>query len=155
MKILFYRWGAYTEKDIVEELSAKGVTVNEIIYPVKDKHHDDNLETMLGNMIDKGSFDAVLSINYFPVVASVCNTRNIKYISWTYDAPLNVTNIEDTLGFETNYVFMFDRLQTDGYINAGFNNVYHLPLAVSTKRYDRIVLTEAFLIICKWRSICV
>ena len=142
MRILLYRWGAYTETDIEKELKNQGIYVREFIYPVENKHQDEKMEKSMTDMIQVDKIDAVFSVNYFPVVAKVCNRENIKYISWSYDAPLNVTNIEETLGFETNYVFMFDRLQAEQYICKGYRNVYHLPLAVSTDKYDRIVVNE-------------
>ena len=55
--------------------------------------------------------------------------------------PLNVPNIEQTLGYETNHVFLFDRIQALSYQKRGFSQVYHLPLAVNIDRLANIKTT--------------
>jgi len=80
-----------------------------------------------------------MSVNYYPVIAQGCYENNVKYISWSYDAPLDVRNIEETLGYPTNYVFLFDKIQVQKYRNQGFERIYHLPLAANINRLDKII----------------
>lgn len=87
---------------------------------------------------NKDDYYCVFSINYWPLISSVCQTLNLPYISWCYDAPLNVRNVEDTLGNENNRVYLFDREQYSSYRKLGFNTVYHLPLGINSKRLSRI-----------------
>jgi len=138
MNILLIEWGAYTENDFCNVAQAMGISVKKMRYHFIDKNNDEEFETILGKQIRQEAFEAVFTVNYFPVVAKVCKNNQIKYLSWSYDAPLNVINIEETLGYETNYAFMFDRLQYQEYKDKGFDSVYYLPLAVNTKRYDGI-----------------
>lgn len=141
MNILLYRWGAYTELDIESELKALGISVSTFIYNLEDKHEDDKLSSILSMKLRQEKIEALFSVNFFPVIAKICHACNVKYISWSYDCPLNVTNIEKTLGLSTNYVFMFDRAQANKYIDMGFDNVRHMQLAAPTRRYDRISLS--------------
>ena len=60
--------------------------------------------------ISADKYDFCFSINYFPEISMLCNANNIKYISWGYDCPFNVRDIEKTLGNPCNYVFCFDSL---------------------------------------------
>lgn len=143
MNILLIRWGAYTENDIENECRNLGLDIITLVHPFQNKYVDEEFDSKLSKIIKDSSIDAVFTVNYFPVVALACNHNNTKYISWSYDAPLNVIDIENTLGLETNYVFMFDRVQAEGYINHGFKNVYYLPLAVATKRYDNLKIDSA------------
>jgi len=142
MKILFFNWG-YTKLDIKEALNNMGIIYELAGYSFADKNHDDFFEYRFSKLLADGKFDAVLSVNFFPLIAKCCYKYNLKYISWSYDNPLNVPYIEETLGLETNYVFMFDRTQVQNYTDKGFDNVFHMPLAVNTSRLDKIVMTKA------------
>lgn len=141
MKILFYEWGSYIYKDLLAAFQAKGITCETFLYRLSNKNHEEAFETLMREKLKPGQFDAVFSVNYFPVVAEVCREKNVPYISWSYDNPLNVMQIEDTLGYDTNCVFLFDRMQAKKYQDKGFSNVHYLPLAVNTDRLDGISLS--------------
>lgn len=139
MNILFFEWGAYTYKDTKEAFIKMGIGVKTVSYCFEDKNNDDFFIYRFTKELKGCSYDAVFSINYFPLVAECCHRENVKYISWSYDNPLNVYDIEATLLYPTNYVFLFDRVQASEFIKRGFDNVFHLPLAVNCERLDRIV----------------
>jgi len=142
MKLLFFNFGAYTAIDIKDYFHKSGIIFDEVTYSFDDKNHDDFFVHRLDKILKENIYDAVFSVNYFPLVAECCYRRGIKYLSWSYDNPLNVLEIEKTLGFETNYAFLFDRIQAEGYTSKGFNTVYHLPLAVNVQRLDKIALSK-------------
>ncbi len=142
MRVLLYRWGAYTEEDLIYYFGLMGLKTDIFISELSDKNNDEIFEKKLWDILNDSKFDFVFSVNYFPVVAKICYRSNIRYISWSYDAPLNVLNIEETLGLSSNKVYMFDRQQADYYRSRGFDNVEHLPLAVPIERYDRINISE-------------
>lgn len=141
MKILILEWGAYTQPDINECLEKNNVQYHCFHYHFGDKNHDPYFCRHFAEYIAADDYDAVFSVNFFPLVAKVCHDCNIKYLSWSYDNPLNVPNIEATLDYETNYVFLFDRIQAAQYRNRGYNNVYHLPLAVNPDRLSCLRLS--------------
>ena len=142
MNILVYRWGAYTEEDIIFYFKKMNIKVNVFMCHISDKNNDEQFESTLDKNLNDGSYEFVFSVNFFPVIAKVCYKKNIKYISWSYDAPLNVINIEETLGLPNNRVYMFDRMQAAEYTDKGFDNVKHMPLAVPVERYDGIKIAE-------------
>ena len=142
MRVLIYRWGAYTEEDLIHYFGMSGLKTDIFICELNDKNNDELFEGKIGKVLRDGEFDFVFSVNYFPVVAKICHKLNIRYVSWSYDAPLNVVNIEETLGLSTNKVYMFDRQQVNYYRDKGFDNVEHLPLAVPVERYERIKVSE-------------
>lgn len=139
MKILFFDWGSYTYKDTREAFCKFGIEVKTVTYCFDDKNRDEFFIYRFSKELKDYTYDAVFSINYFPLVAECCHRQNVKYIAWSYDNPLNVINIEETLGYSTNYVFLFDRAQAAGFISKGYDNVFHLPLAVNCERLDKIV----------------
>ena len=144
MKLLIFEWaaGTFTYNDIIESFTAKGITYRTVSYQFSDKNEDEFFVGRFTKVLKEDSYDAVFSVNYFPLVAVSCHNCNLPYISWSYDNPLDVPDIEKTLGLPGNHVFLFDRIQTEGYRRMGFTNVHHMPLAVNCKRLETIVLTK-------------
>lgn len=143
MRLLVFNWGAYTYPDIKDSLTYSGVSVDTVNYHFGDKNHDEYFEDRFSKILKGSSYDAVFSVNFFPLVAKCCHCFGIKYISWSYDNPLNVPDIEDTLEYETNFVFLFDRIQAETYQRKGFQTVYHMSLAVNVRRLDKIQPTRS------------
>lgn len=144
MNILIFEWGGgtFTHPDITEYFMSKGVKVMTVSYAFSNKNQDDFFEHRFDKVLAKGKFDLVFSTNFFPLVAVCCNRIGIKYVSWCYDNPMDVPDIERTLGLPCNYVFMFDRMQVQGYTDKGFDNVFYMPLAVNTKRLSGLRLLD-------------
>lgn len=143
MNILIFEWGSYNHNDILETFKKKGYGFKVVKHRFEDVNHDDEFVNRFDKLLEDGAYDFVYSTNFFPLVSECCNRKGVKYISWSYDAPLDVPDIERTLGLPCNYAFMYDREQVHGYRNKGFDNVFHLPLAVNTKRLDGIHLSAA------------
>ena len=144
MKILIFEWaaGTFTYRDITGSFETEGISYHTVSYQFRNKNEDDFFEYRFSKVLKEDKYDAVFSVNYFPLVAKCCHKNLIKYLSWSYDNPLDVPSIEKTLGYPENYVFLFDRIQADNYRKKGFDNIYHLPLAVNCARLDRIRLTK-------------
>lgn len=144
MKLLIFEWaaGTFTYNDIIDSFSRHGISYQTVSYQFNNKNEDEFFESRFTKVLTDDSYDAVFSVNYFPLVAVCCNKCSVPYISWSYDNPLDVPDIEKTLGLATNHIFLFDRIQTEGYQKAGFTNVYHMPLAVNCDRLEAIKLTK-------------
>lgn len=142
MKILLYDAGSYTQADIMETLEEMGITYKNVFYRLNNVHEDAYFEKRIKQMLMAEKYDALLSVNYYPVLAGLCYSFSVPYLSWSYDSPLNIVNIEDTLDYRTNYIFFFDRAECQKYWRKGYENIYHLPLAVNTKRWDKVLITE-------------
>lgn len=142
MNLLLLHWGAYTQRDLELSLTAHHIHFTTLTYQFTDKNKDDYFYNWFSKKIMDEVYDAVLTVNYFPLIAEICFQNKIKYLSWCYDCPLNVYAIEETLGYETNFVFLFDKIQMLSYKALGYDTVYHLPLAVNTKRLNQITLNS-------------
>lgn len=143
MNILFLYRGGYTTYDLVDGMRELGVNCVPFNAQFEDKNKDAVFEEELSKEIRRGNYDAIQSINYYPVIAEVAHRENIIYLSWSYDNPLDVLNIEETLGYETNRVFLFDKIQVAKYQNMGFRHIYHLPLAVNCKRLEKMTFSRS------------
>lgn len=138
MKVLMHDWPSFIGNTIKRMFQKRHIQVESFYYyPLASMENDDVFVDKFSQKIHAGSYDFVFGVNYIPVVAIACYKENIPYVSWSYDAPLNLSHIEDTLYYPTNYVFLFDRAQTNGYLSQGFDRIWHLPLAIDTAHYDK------------------
>lgn len=138
MRLLIYHWGSYLQYDIFSICKEKNIDFQIFEWKFENKNYDKNFEKWFGNTVQKDEFDALLSVNYYPVLSDACMKKGMKYIAWCYDNPLNVERIEETLGNPVNYVFLFDKVQFWQYVRKGFYTVYHLPLGVNRSRLMRL-----------------
>ncbi len=142
MKILVYDFG-YTISDILDSFKQLGITYRIFSYYFENKNDDDFFIHRFSKTINDDRYDAIFSVNYFPLIAECAYQNNLKYISWSYDNPLNVNKIEETLSYPTNYVFFFDKIQANHYAGLGFEHIYHLPLAANINRLNQIQLSAS------------
>lgn len=143
MKLLFYEWDDYLQQDIYEICRDNGVAIKSFRWKFDDKNNDERFENWFRKNIEFNTFDALFSMNYWPLLSKVAQQSNVKYYALCYDNPLNVIRIEETLGNPVNTVTFFDRIQAKKYIDAGFETVHYMPLGVNTKRLGRLILSDA------------
>ena len=142
MKLLIYQWNSYLQYDICEICKEKNILFEVFEWKFQNKNCDEEFENWFVTTIDSSKYDAVLSVNYYPVISEVCMKKNMKYIAWCYDNPLNVEHIEETLDNPVNYVFLFDKIQFWNYAQKGFETVYYLPLGVNRNRFLNFNVSE-------------
>lgn len=141
MKLLVFKYTTLGFQDLFDTLCQMGHTVSCVEYKPESFEHDPKLEAYLHNRFQKEIFDAVISFNYFQVVAKCCYEKGIKYIAWVWDSPL-LSLYSPTLSLPTNYVFLFDKSLYEQFASSGIKTVYHLPLAVNVKRMKSLLLTK-------------
>lgn len=110
-------------------------------YTPQSFYEDEFLQKKIESDCKKYKATHIFTINYFPIIALVADTLAIPYVSWSYDSPLNLPNT-DTMDFETNKIFLFDRAECEYYKSYGFDNVFHLPLAVDTEFLSKVKRPE-------------
>lgn len=142
MKLLFYEWESYLQYDIKWICRDMNISLETFSWKFKDKNADEQFENWFAKNIDANKFDALLSVNYWPMLSEVAQKNNLRYIAWCYDNPLNVVRPEDTLGNSVNTVVFFDRTQAQKYIDAGFETVNYLPLGVNVARLKKLDISS-------------
>lgn len=143
MNILFYEWESYLQYDVKWICKEKGIRIECFQWKFADKNADEAFERWFRQNVDARKFDALLSINFWPMLSKAAQECGLKYIAWCYDNPLNVVRPEETLGNPVNSVFFFDRVQAEKYIQAGFDTVYYLPLGVNSQRLDGLQISSS------------
>lgn len=141
MRILLYEWTSYLQYDVEWVCREKSISVEKFAWKFTDKNVDEKFEKWFEEHIDTKQFDVLFSVNYWPLLSQIAQKSGIRYIAWCYDNPLNVVRIEETLGNPVNTVVFFDRIQAEGYIRAGLDTVYYLPLCVNRSRLEQLQIT--------------
>lgn len=139
MNILLYDFlNSYIQYDLVYFLQKMGHKCNNIAYRQEiDKYVDDAFTAKMEQDLNAGTYDLVLTTNFWPVVSKVCNSRGIKYVSWFFDSPPNLPTTE-CMDYQCNKIYFFSRADYEEYRALGLDNVFYLPLAVNTERLDGI-----------------
>lgn len=130
MRFIIYAWGSYSDFILKEKLGELGYEV--VVFLRKCEHYTKDLkfaQELIG-LIHNYSADAVISVDYFPIISSVCNTVGIRYYSWVYDTP-HYTMYAKTSMYRCNRIGCFDRLFVERLNSLGFDTVFHLPLGVA------------------------
>lgn len=119
----------YTIKSIVKTFEQFGFKVDEKYYfTPEDMYHDDKLESLIQADIKSKDYDFIFTVNYSPIVSTMCYKNDRRYVSWTYDTPMNLISPE-TMDYPSNYIFIFDHAEYKKYKELGLDTVYYLPLA--------------------------
>lgn len=142
MNILLHDFGSYIQPDLVACLSELGHHCRNLIYPLPNPFEDAYYEKYISAHLNTGQYDCVISTNFQPLLARICYRHNIKYLAWSYDSP-QPKEYAEYFAYPTSHVFLFDRIDVESFHDMGLENVYHLPLAVNTKRLSSIPITAA------------
>lgn len=137
MKILMYRWKAYNQFDIVQNLEKRGHIVDEITGEMANFEEDEFFRQKLSDMLDSCTYDIVITVNFFPIISNECQRRNIRYVSWCCDSPIS-TMYNESVFNSVNLIFTFDKWNQLEFEDMGAP-VYYLPLCAEVDRVDRII----------------
>ncbi len=139
MNILLYDFlNSYIQYDLVYYLEKAGHKCNNILYRQGiDKYEDDAFTTRMEKDLLEGTYDLVLTTNFWPVVSKVCQKHSIKYVSWFFDSPPNLPTAE-CMDYSCNEIFFFAMADYETYRKMGLSNVHYLPLAVNVDRLNSV-----------------
>lgn len=133
MRILVYRWKAYNYPDILEAFSNLGYEYVTVERDLNCYDEDPEFERQLTEMILQEECDMVFTVNYFALITTVCAALKIPYVVWTCDNPL-ISMYNRKVFEDCNYFFTFDKTNFLEFKGMGVKHIWHLPLAVNTKR---------------------
>lgn len=109
-------------------------------YQMNDWESDDRFAEQLEKRISQQAYDAVISINFNPVISDVCQNHKLPYRAWVYDSPIHIRNVQALKNSYTK-VYFFDRGQAEEYQRQGINAGY-LPLAADVETFYPVAVTE-------------
>lgn len=130
-KLLYFQWHSFMNRGIERALQKLGIAYDVFFYQFTDWEKDDDFCVQLEQKLIDGSYDRVFSVNFAPLISGVCEQNQIPYVSWVYDSPLHIRNLEP-LKNRCNTIYFFDRMQAEEYRRMGVE-ARHLPLAVDSE----------------------
>lgn len=136
MNILFYVWTNTMAQDVIDSLTSYGHNLIFFTETLNDYDNDSAFEQKLNAILDAQNFDAVFTLDYFPIISKITFNRNIRYISWVYDCPHN-TLYSKSIHNSNNRIYIFDRALFFEIQMLEKNNIIYCPLAVATERLDK------------------
>lgn len=132
-KLLYFQWHSFMNRGIERALQKLNIEYDTFFYQFTDWEQDDNFCENLEEKLQSGNYDRVLSVNFAPLISEVCKRHNTSYLSWVYDSPLHIRNLEP-LKNSCNTIYFFDRVQAQQFREMGVD-ARHLPLAVDTDAF--------------------
>lgn len=137
-QILIYKWKAYNYLDVYQTFLAMGFQADMIEQDLPSYDEDAEFSARLLRLLHEKEYDFVFTINYFGVVSDACEQYGIPYVSWSCDSPL-ISMYHESVFNDCNYIFLFDKSSYLFFRALGVQKIWHLPLAVDTKRIDHIL----------------
>lgn len=128
MKILVYKWDIYSYDDIIQTLKKQGHQVDVLAFPIYNHMEDAAFEAVFHQKLKKTAYELVFSVNYYAVIAVICEQHKLPYASWTCDSPL-LSLQHPSVYSPYNYIFLFDYKEYQTLLQRAVPHVYYLPLA--------------------------
>lgn len=143
-KIVFLEWKSFGNEHIVREFKEQGYEIVSFPFPreTEDVRNGMELTEKLTNFVLKEKPSFVFSFNFFPVAAIACRACRTRYVSWVYDSPY-ILMYSETVKYDTNRLFVFDKAETLKFQEMGIRNVFYLPMPAATAYYDTIIPSDA------------
>lgn len=138
MNILMIRWKSICEPDIIAAWGSIPVTVTQWELSTKDPDYDQQVLRELSEQLLAHSYSFVFSVDYFPIVARVCNALHVRYVSWSVDCPV-VQYYSKTLSYEYNRIFLFDYAMYEEFYPENPKHTYYLPLGGAVAHNDEVL----------------
>lgn len=137
MKILFFQWHSFMNKGMERALEKLNIEYDTYYYQFTDWENDSIfLEKFREKLVGK-NYVCVLSVNFSPLISEICEELSVCYVSWVYDSPVHIRNI-DTMKRSCNQIYFFDYGQAEWHREMGVNAL-HMPLAVDTEVFAETI----------------
>lgn len=138
-KILYFDLVKLIKNDMIWGLLAFNPDVRRAEFHAPDATYtEEDLEKALAEI---GDAELVISQNFSAVVAESCHRKQRLYAAWVYDSPQASLFLKEAL-YETNYVFLFDKIQLNRMKEAGVKNLFYLPLAANVERLSGLIIED-------------
>lgn len=134
-KLLFFQWHSFMNEGIERGLKRLDIEYDVFFYQFDNWEQDDVFLQRFREKIAGGKYAKVLSVNFSPLISQICEEYGISYISWVYDAPVHIRNLEPMKN-SCNTIYFFDRGQQEEFKKMGVL-AKHLPLAADVELFQQ------------------
>lgn len=139
LKLIYFHSTEIMKDDILWGLLELGIDVINPDYKVKLQVYDEiEIEKITALLPDT---DGVITQNFSAAVAKACHQKKIPYISWVYDSPQRALYMKEA-NYDTNFIFIFDKIQIRRLQEIGIKNLFYCPLASNLTKTSAIRISE-------------
>ncbi len=98
-------------------------------------------QQLLTKTLNEQSFDFVITNDFFDFISNTCQSFQIPYVSWNFDAPY-LEHYSNAATNVCNYIFTFDKSEYDDLTALHLPHVYHMPLCANSQRVGALEITD-------------
>lgn len=132
--ILVYKQNTDSAPSLTTGLLSMGYHCVEFDDKFEDYHTDAAFVMKVLHYMQAENIHMVLSWNYLPLLASVCEMQGLPYAAWICDCSQQAL-YSKTLLYHCNHLFCFDRVFANRLAGLGCENVYHFPLTADVAAF--------------------
>ena len=137
MKLLFFQWHSFLNQGIERAFLKLNIAYDTYFYQFNDWEKDDVFTEKFGKFLNKNTYDAVISVNFSPLISDICERLGMLYISWVYDSPVHIRDLA-SMKNSCNRIYFFDRGQAEENQKLGIAAM-HMPLAADTEVFAKTI----------------
>lgn len=132
----------FTNEDIVWGLLLLEKDVEIISTDLERSSTSEEDAIFLSNELKEKGIDVAISYDFCPALSDACMRNGIKYVSWIFDAPLQML-FEKQVMNNCNYIFSFDKRQIEQTKKLFDCNIFYLPLGTNITRNTAVEMNAA------------
>lgn len=141
MDIIFCKWTSICETGVDYGLQELGHHIIRITQLLDSVDYDMDYANLLSDTLKNNHTDCVFSINFIPIIARICKIHRVPYICWIVDSPC-FQLYSDTISYDTNHIFIFDRDLYEQFRPKNPNGIYHHSLAADIHSWDAVTVSD-------------
>lgn len=103
-RILYFQWHSFMNAGMERALQKLEIDYDTFFYTFTDWEKDEEFCYQFEEKLASETYEKVLSVNYSPLISRVCEDHQVPYISWVYDCPIHIKNL-DTLCNSCNTIY--------------------------------------------------
>lgn len=139
MNVIFCKWTSICEDAIDTALTQLKCNITRITQLLDSVDYDTNYMNTLSQTLNSTSASCVLSVNFIPIIARVCNVYKIPYICLIVDSPC-FQLYSETIRLPYNRIFIFDRDLYQKFHAENPSCIFHIPLASNVAFWDSVLV---------------
>lgn len=141
MKILFWQFGVFGESAIERAFQLMNIELVVHKQPLENLDSDKSCLSTLSEYLFSSVFDCVFTLDFVPVISTVCETYKIRYLSWVVDSPC-FPLYSKTISNCVNRIFIFDYALYKKFHLKNPNGIFYQALGSDTSLFDQYIPTQ-------------
>lgn len=137
MNILYITWNKYQLSAIQNAFLSLGHNTVLFSNPPRNYRIDPRIKKEIVSIIGEQHIHFLFSSDFYPIIAEICHSLELPYISWCHECPAPALYSKTVL-YPENHVCLFDSFLYQEMIELGVKHAYYVPLAFSKECNDTI-----------------